>query len=122
MISRHGRLPGDGPTLDLALLTARPAVASFGHARVSLGGRVRWAWSRSSSRGAFELEDYCERCGTLSAGQERWMFHHGQLPRKEFFCFRCLRVLRIYAAIALSLLGLLLTAFVVATWWLGAFG
>jgi len=50
------------------------------------------------------------------------MFHHGQLPRKEFFCRRCLRVLRIYAAIGLSLLGLLLIAFLVAAWWLGSFG
>jgi len=49
------------------------------------------------------------------------MFHHGQLPRKEFFCFRCLRVLRIYAAIGLSLLALLLSACAVAVWWLGVF-
>jgi hypothetical protein len=50
------------------------------------------------------------------------MFHAGQRPREEFYCERCLRVTRIYGVIGLSLLVLLLAAFVVVPWWLGVFG
>ena len=42
------------------------------------------------------------------------MFHPGELPPKDFDCTRYLGVLRTYAVIGLTLLGLLLAAFVVA--------
>ena len=64
------------------------------------------------------LEDYCDRCGAFATGRWQWMFHRGELPRQEFFCDRCQRVLRIYGVIGLSLLALILGAFIVATWWL----
>ena len=38
------------------------------------------------------------------------MFHQGA-PAREFFCEPCLRVMRVYAAIGFTLLGLLMVAF-----------
>jgi hypothetical protein len=64
--------------------------------------------------------DVCDRCGSYTWGRYRWMFHSGTMPRKEFFCNRCQRVLRVYAIIGLSLLAILLSGFVLALWWLGA--
>ena len=68
------------------------------------------------------LEDYCVRCGTFAQGRERWMFHAGAPPAKEFFCLECLRVMRTYAIIGFTFLGLLLVACVVTMLWLGVFG
>ncbi len=45
------------------------------------------------------------------------MFYAGT-PANDFFCARCLKVMRIYAAVGFILLGLLLVAFAVAVWWL----
>jgi len=50
------------------------------------------------------------------------MFHAGRVPRQEFFCDQCQRVLRFYAIIGLSLFAILLGAFVVSLWWLGILG
>lgn len=67
------------------------------------------------------FEDVCERCGDVARGREQWMFHQGELPAKQFFCSRCLRIMRAYAIVGFSLLGILMTGFVVALWWLGVF-
>ena len=67
------------------------------------------------------FEETCERCGAIAQGREQWMFHQGKVPAKEFYCSRCLRVMHIYAIIGYSLLGVLMTGFVVALWWLGVF-
>jgi hypothetical protein len=45
------------------------------------------------------------------------MFYQGS-PAREFFCARCLRIMRAYAAVGFILLGLLLLAFVAVVWWL----
>jgi hypothetical protein len=66
-------------------------------------------------------DDVCERCGAFASGHERWMLHSHELPAKQFFCFRCLRVMRIYAIVGFSLLGLLMFGFVATLWWLGVF-
>ena len=55
------------------------------------------------------LEDYCDRCGAFSEGKWRWMFYQG-IPARDFFCTRCLKIMRAYAAIGFTLLGMLLTA------------
>jgi hypothetical protein len=64
-------------------------------------------------------EDYCTRCGEVARGKRQWMFYSSVLPVKEFFCDRCLGVMRVYAIIGFSLLGLLLLAFGIAVWILG---
>jgi hypothetical protein len=68
------------------------------------------------------MEDYCERCGELGEGREQWMFRSGQLPRKEFFCTRCLGILRVYSVIGLTLLAILFGGILTAVIWLVAFG
>jgi hypothetical protein len=45
------------------------------------------------------------------------MFYQGW-PAHEFFCARCLKVMRVYAAIGLTLLGLLIATFSAVVWWL----
>ena len=67
------------------------------------------------------FENVCDRCGDLAMGVEKWMFHQGEPPAKQFFCFRCLRVMRTYAIIGFSLLGLLVAGLFGAAWWAGAF-
>lgn len=67
------------------------------------------------------MEDFCERCGEFGAGKSLWMFQQEWLPRKEFYCRRCLRIMRIYAAIGFSLLGTMVASAFVAAWWAGAF-
>jgi hypothetical protein len=67
------------------------------------------------------FEDVCDRCGDVARGKEQWMFHQGALPAKQFFCIRCLRIMRVYAIVGFSLLGILMIGLVVALWWLGVF-
>ena len=67
------------------------------------------------------FEDVCERCGTFAIGREQWMFHQGEPPVKQFFCSRCLRVMRTYAIIGFSLLGLLVAGLFGLAWWAAAF-
>jgi hypothetical protein len=45
------------------------------------------------------------------------MFYQGS-PAHEFFCVRCLKVMRAYAAAGFTLIGLLLVAFAAVVWWL----
>jgi hypothetical protein len=63
------------------------------------------------------LEDYCDRCGVFAEGRRQWMFHQG-MPALEFFCTRCQKVLRAYAVVGFTLLGLLLLGFVAAVCWI----
>ncbi len=63
------------------------------------------------------MEDECWRCGEWAEGKWGWMFHQGE-PAYEFYCRRCRRVFRVYAAIGFTLLGLLLLAGGVAVVWL----
>ena len=48
------------------------------------------------------------------------MFHQ-RSPSHEFFCLRCQGVMRIYARIGFSLLGLLMAALTAAVLWLRFF-
>jgi hypothetical protein len=45
------------------------------------------------------------------------MFYRDSVAH-EFFCARCLKVMRVYASAGFTLLGLLLAAFIAAVWWL----
>ena len=63
------------------------------------------------------MEDYCDRCGTFAEGRRQWMFYQGA-PAREFFCTRCLRILRAYAVTGFSLLGLLLAVLAGVALWL----
>lgn len=47
------------------------------------------------------------------------MFHQGT-PAHEFYCAHCLRVMRLYAVVGFTLLGLLLAAVTGVAWWLRA--
>jgi hypothetical protein len=60
--------------------------------------------------------DHCKQCGELAPGKAQWMFDSDEPSVKEFFCDRCLGIMRIYAIIGFSLLGLLLLAFGIAVW------
>ncbi len=70
------------------------------------------------------IEDYCERCGEYRAGKLQWMFYSGWLARfpklpigREFYCFRCRRIMRIYAAVGFTLFAIILAAIIAATIW-----
>jgi hypothetical protein len=63
------------------------------------------------------LEDYCDRCGAFAEGRRQWMFYQGS-PAREFFCAHCLKVMRVYAAVGFTLLGLVLAALTAVVWWL----
>jgi hypothetical protein len=63
------------------------------------------------------LEDYCDRCGAFAEGRRQWMFYQGS-PAHEFFCAHCLKVMRVYAAVGFTLLGLVLAALTAVVWWL----
>jgi len=72
-----------------------------------------------------EEEDECDRCGRVTTGRYKWMRYGwatmmttGSPLEREFFCFRCLRIMRIYSVIGFSLLGLVVAAFVAMTIWL----
>ena len=67
------------------------------------------------------MEDHCDRCGTFAAGRRQWMFHQG-VPAREFYCERCLRVMRVYAVIGFTLLGLLMAAFGGVYLWIRSLG
>jgi hypothetical protein len=62
-------------------------------------------------------EDYCDRCGAFAQGRRQWMFYHDGVAR-EFFCARCLKIMRVCAAVGLTLLVLLVAAAVAAVWFL----
>lgn len=49
------------------------------------------------------------------------MFHQGA-PTREFFCLRCLRIMRVYAILGFTLLGLLVGALTGVTLWLRSIG
>jgi hypothetical protein len=68
-----------------------------------------------------EIEiDACERCGEIAEGKRRWMFDNLG-ARREFYCFRCDRVRRIYGRIGLTLLLGLVSALTVWVIWLTQF-
>jgi hypothetical protein len=65
----------------------------------------------------------CERCGEYREGRSKLMIYRllERFPAspitRQFFCYRCLRVMRIYATIGFSLLSILLGSLVVAVIW-----
>ncbi len=66
----------------------------------------------------------CERCGEYRDGRSKLMIYRlmGRFPAspiaRQFFCNRCLRVMRIYAIVGFSLLAMLLGSLVVAVLWI----
>jgi len=66
----------------------------------------------------------CDRCGMQAPGKRQWMFAplwstlFRVGTRREFICFRCLRVMKIYAFIGFSLLLMLVLGIVGASLWL----
>jgi len=66
----------------------------------------------------------CQRCGRQGEGRTKWMVHRfaESFPEspvaEEFFCNRCLRMMRIYATIGFSLLAVLVGALAGVTFWL----
>lgn len=80
----------------------------------------------TAADGAHGEEAECDRCGRIGTGRYQWMYHipwismllTGAPIEREFFCFRCLRIMRIYAVIGFSLLGLVVAALVATTIWL----
>lgn len=65
-------------------------------------------------------EDHCERCGQHAPGRRKLMFYRAlaRFPEppiaREFFCFRCIRIMRIYATIALVLGAIVIGGLIVA--------
>lgn len=65
----------------------------------------------------------CERCGEYSEGRSKLMIYRlmERFPTspvaRQFFCNRCLRVMRIYAFVGFSLLATLLGSLIVAVLW-----
>jgi len=68
-------------------------------------------------REATPMEGCCDRCGAWAEGKAQWMFHQG-VPANEFHCERCWRIMRLYAAVGFTLLGLVLVGLAAAVWWL----
>lgn len=65
----------------------------------------------------------CERCGEYREGRSKLMIYTllARFPAppiaRQFFCYRCLRVMRIYAIVGFSLLAMLLLSLTVAVLW-----
>ncbi len=65
-------------------------------------------------------EDHCERCGRLAPGRRKLMFYRllERFPEspiaRDFFCFRCIRIMRLYAIIGFTLLAVVIGAIIVA--------
>jgi hypothetical protein len=61
--------------------------------------------------------DYCERCGEAAEGKYKLMVYHSlfRLPGREYHCYRCLKVMRIYAIIGFLLMALVVTALCITT-------
>lgn len=65
----------------------------------------------------------CDRCGQVAEGAHRLMIYKRPFPMPpevawEFFCRRCLRVMRIYAIVGFSLVGIVVAGLVAVTAWL----
>ena len=66
----------------------------------------------------------CERCGEYREGRSQLMIYRllERFPAspvaRQFFCSRCLRVMRIYAFIGLSLLTIIVGSLIVAVLWI----
>ncbi len=66
----------------------------------------------------------CERCGEYREGRSKLMVYRlmARLPEspiaQQFFCNRCLRVMRIYAFVGFSLLAMLLGSLLIAVLWI----
>lgn len=70
-------------------------------------------------------ENTCKRCGHRAPGRYRWMFHLDWAPelligspvRREFLCFRCLGIMRIYSIIGMTIFAILIVVIIAATIW-----
>lgn len=69
----------------------------------------------------------CERCGVHAPGKFRlmvyswnwyWYWLLRSPVRREFYCYRCLRVMRIYSVVGLTIFGIVIAAIVGLTIWL----
>lgn len=69
-------------------------------------------------------EAVCDRCGALAPGRRQWMFYPlwysmiGAGTGREFFCFRCHRIMRFYAVIGFSLLGIVIAGIIGMLLWI----
>lgn len=65
----------------------------------------------------------CERCGEFREGRSKLMIYRllERFPASpialQFFCYPCLRVMRIYAIVGFTLLAMLLGSLIVAVLW-----
>ena len=72
------------------------------------------------------IEDYCERCGEHRLGVRKLMFY-GALERfpklpiaREFFCFSCIRIMKIHAIVGFTLFVIVAGSIVGVTIWLNS--
>lgn len=69
-------------------------------------------------------EGTCERCGEVREGRSQLMIYRlmERFPEppiaRQFFCHRCLRVMRWYAIVGYTLLALLLGGLVAGVLWI----
>lgn len=68
-------------------------------------------------------QDHCERCGEYGPGVRKWMFYSllANFPdspiARQFFCHRCVRIMRIYAIIGGILAVGAIAAIIAITIW-----
>ncbi len=72
------------------------------------------------------IEDYCERCGEHRFDVRKWMFYStlARFPKlpiaREFFCFSCIRIMKIYAIAGVTLFAIVAGSIVGVTIWLNS--
>ena len=72
------------------------------------------------------IEDYCERCGEHRLGFRKLMFYStlARFPKlpiaREFFCFSCIRIMKIHAIVGFALVAILVGSIVGVTIWLNS--
>ena len=71
-------------------------------------------------------EDYCERCGEHGPGVRKWMFYRSIVRKPEmwlvheFFCYSCLKTMKIYAIIGFTLFAIIIGTIIGATIWVNS--
>lgn len=69
-------------------------------------------------------EDICERCGKYGAGRRQLMLYpwwyalFGEYSRRQWFCTRCLWIMRVYAVVGFLLLAILVSGLMGVSIWL----
>ncbi|MFK7789776.1 MAG: hypothetical protein AB8C95_09830 [Phycisphaeraceae bacterium] len=72
---------------------------------------------------AEQSEGHCERCRKFAVGRMRWMFYQPleRFPEspivREFFCNRCIKIMRLYAVIGFTLVGIVVAGIAGVTIW-----